>query len=107
MKTIPTILKAQLVETSANSNEYRLVRHNNEYDEAEHGREWLGDAEGYVSNYIDCLRKYNGVELHITEDVKVINARGNAIRGIVLADESGTPREMFWGTEIYDEDEEA
>lgn len=107
MKTIPTILKAQLVETATNSNEYRLVRHNNEYDEAEHGREWLGDAAGYVDNYIDFLRKNNGVELHIVDGVKVANARGGALCGIVLADEAGTPREMFWGTEIYDEDEEA
>lgn len=97
-----TIMFAQLNPTHTThmdgTTDYQWV----EKDEAENGREWNGDVEGYVDNYIDICRDINDIELHIVDDASIHNEPAGAI---VLADENGFPCEMFWADDVEDDEE--
>lgn len=96
-----TIMFAQLKSTNTTYTdgtiaEYQWV----EKDEAEGGREWNGDVDGYVDNYIDIARDVSGIELHIVDDgITIHNEPAGAV---VLADEDGFPCEMFWADDVED-----
>lgn len=99
-----TIMIAQLNPTNTTYMDGTVAEYQwMEKNEAPMGREWNGNVDGYVDNYIDISRDINGVELHIVDGTTIHNEPAGSI---VLADENDNPVEMLWAEEAEELDAE-